>query len=127
MGGKTPGFLFLRQCFLAFLLYATWACQGRVSQMQGDGGRGKEVKELLIPYLLGFLSSDAKTGEYKKSEDGEFPPTEGSPYILLTPRLCDLYMITNYDVKYIMKHLICSLMVSFDGLQKMCEAKRAAI
>ena len=30
MGGKTPGFLFLRQCSLAVLLYATWACQGRV-------------------------------------------------------------------------------------------------
>ena len=29
-GGKTPVFLFLRQCSLAFSLYATWACQGRV-------------------------------------------------------------------------------------------------
>ena len=28
-----------------------------------------------------FLSSCTKTGGYEKSEDGEFPPTEGSPYI----------------------------------------------
>ena len=48
------------------------------------------------------------TGEYKKSEDGDFLPTEGSPYILLTPKSCDLYMITNYNVNYIMKHLILS-------------------
>ena len=57
------------------------------------------MKELLSPYLLRFLSSSTKTGGYEKSEDGEFPPTEGSPYILLTPRSCDLYMITNYDIK----------------------------
>ena len=30
MGGRTPVFLFLRQCSLTFLLYATWACQGRL-------------------------------------------------------------------------------------------------
>ena len=28
-----------------------------------------------------FLSRCTKTGRYEKSEDGEFPPTEGSPYI----------------------------------------------
>ena len=26
-------------------------------------------------------SKCTKTGGYEKSEDGEFPPTEGSPYI----------------------------------------------
>ena len=46
-----------------------------------------------------FLSSCTKTGGYKKSEDGEFlttggPPTEGPPYILLTPESCDSYMMT---------------------------------
>ena len=29
--GKTLGFLFLRQYSLAFSLYTTWACQGRLS------------------------------------------------------------------------------------------------
>ena len=45
MGGKTPVFLFLRQCSLAFSLYATWACQGRVFLVEDVGGRGKEVKD----------------------------------------------------------------------------------
>ena len=49
--------------------------------MKSEGGRGKGVKELLSPYLLRFLSRSTKTGEYEKSEDEEFPPTEGSPYI----------------------------------------------
>ena len=44
------------------------------------------MKELLSPYLLRFLSSSTKTGGYEKSEDGEFLPMEGSPYIPLTPR-----------------------------------------
>ena len=37
-GGKTPVLLLLRQCSLAFLLYATWACQGRVL-LDVEGGR----------------------------------------------------------------------------------------
>ena len=42
--------------------------------------------------------------------DGEeFLATGGPPYILLTPGSCDLYMITNYDIKYIMKHFNVSL------------------
>ena len=57
-----------------------------------------------------------KTGGYEKSEDGEFPATGGPPYILLTPRSCDLYMITNYNVKYIMKHLMYPFQVRFDEL-----------
>ena len=54
---------------------------------------------------------------YEKSEDGEFPPTEGSPYIHLTPRSCDLYRIANYVVNYIMKHLMYPFVIRFDGLQ----------
>ena len=42
-----------------------------------------------------FLSSCTKTGEYKKSEDGEFLATGGPPYILLTPESCDSYRKTN--------------------------------
>ena len=57
---------------------------------------------------------------YEKSEDGEFPPTEGSPYILLTPRSCDLYRITNYNVNYITKHLMYPSIVRFDGLWSDC-------
>ena len=41
-----------------------------------------------------FLSRCTKTGGYKKSEDGEFPATEG-PHILLTPESCDSYRKTN--------------------------------
>ena len=82
---------------------------------------------MLCSYLLRFLSSSTKTGEYEKSEDGEFPPTEGSPYTLLTPRSGDLYMITNYDMKYIMKHLIYSFMVRFDVLRKTCGTEKAVV
>ena len=57
---------------------------------------------------------------YEKSEDLDFPPTEGSPYILLTPRSCDLYRITNYNVNYITKHLMYPSMVRFDGLWSDC-------
>ena len=81
MGENTPVFLFLKQCCLAFLLYATWACQGRLLlDVEFLGGRGKS-KGQLIPYFLDFLVYCTKTGEYKKSEDGEFPPTEGPHYI----------------------------------------------
>ena len=82
---------------------------------------------MLNTYLLRFLSSSTKTSGYEKSEDGEFPPTEGSPYILLTPRSCDLYMITNYDINYFMKHLMYPFLVRVDGLQTTCGAKRAAV
>ena len=41
-----------------------------------------------------FLSRCTKTGGYKKSEDGEFLATGGSPYILLTPESCDSYGMT---------------------------------
>ena len=58
-----------------------------------------------------------KTGEYKKSDDGEFPPTEESSYIHLTPRSCDLYRVTNFVVNYIMRLLMYPFVVRFDGLQ----------
>ena len=67
--------------------------------MKSLGGRGKS-KGRLIPYFIDFLVSCTKTGEYEKSEDGGFPPTEVSPYILLTLRSCDLYRMTNYDKIY---------------------------
>ena len=51
----------------------------------------------------------------------------GVSYILLTPRSCDLYMITNYDIKYIMKHLMYPFMVRFDGLCKMFETRETAV
>ena len=56
MGGKTPGFLFLRWCSLAFLLCAAWACWGRLSWVWGMGDRGGDVGGFLSPYLLNFLS-----------------------------------------------------------------------
>ena len=58
---------------------------------------------------------------------GNFPLTEGSPYILLTPRSCDLYRMTNYGIKYIMKHLMYLLLVRSDELRKTCGTKRTAI
>ena len=67
------------QCSLAFSLYNTWACQGRVQGSKERKGR-KGRMQGLEPYNR-FLSSCTKTGGYEKSEDGEFPPTEGSPYI----------------------------------------------
>ena len=82
---------------------------------------------MLSPYLLRFLSRSTKTGEYKKSEDGEFLAIGGPLFILLTPRSCDLYRITNFYVNYIMKHLMCPFMVSLDGLQKTCGAKRTVV
>ena len=82
---------------------------------------------MLIPYLLRFPSRSIETGEYEKSENGEFPPTEGSPYIVLTPRSCDLYRMTNYNIKYFMKHLMYPFMVRFDVLQKMCGTKRTVV
>ena len=77
--------------------------------------------------MLDFLVGSTKTEGYEKSEDGEFPPTEGPPYILLTPRSCDLYRMTNYDIKYIMKHLMYPLMVRSDVLRKTCGAKRTVV
>ena len=43
--------------------------------------RGGRVKCKEWSLTNRFLSRCTKTGGYKKSEDGEFPPTEGSPYI----------------------------------------------
>ena len=50
---------------------------------------------VLSSYLLRFLSICIKTGEYEKSEDGEFLATGGPPYILLTHESCDSYRKTN--------------------------------
>ena len=68
-----------------------------------------------------------KTGGCKKSEEEEFPASGGSPFIHLTPRSCDLYMITNYNIKYIMKHSMYPFTVRFDELWKMCGAKRTLV
>ena len=52
----------------------------------------------MLSLTIDFLAKSTKTGECKKSEDGEFPPTEGSPYVLLTHESCDSYRKTIYEL-----------------------------
>ena len=94
---------------MAFLLYATWACQGRLLLDVELRRRGKS-KGRLIPYFIDFLVRSTKTGEYKKSEDGRFPPTEWTSYILLTPRSGDLYRLC-YGMFYLVPD--CSIVFYF--------------